>query len=207
MNRRRHPRFRLLKPLPVVVEHGHDVSGGFLLDISRNGAQIALPGACKIGEVVLLEILGRGFLIPGVVSRSMPGTTCIAFNDNMNDGDQAARILIAEEPHISMEMCGNVARFNGYLTAVARRDFLFAAANVPQIDLSGVYGMDTAGMALCLLAQEQHKTQLQGCQKSWQSLMDVGKICAGCEAQYNCNREKVAAWKGLRRKNEYFIGE
>ncbi len=173
IEQRRHQRIRFGTPPSLKIGHDGAVTQGVIENLSLSGIMFRAPLSLKIGQVAGCEfsVFGSPVIdVPiTVVSRigvDVFGARFQAGPINQVQIEDAINGALGKghASVLSMHETGGrkVMRIIGGLNGSLRNDFMHALTRtgVDEIDLDGVSVVDSAGIALCLVATGRHAVKL-----------------------------------------------
>jgi len=190
---RRHQRIRFNQPPSIRVGQGGRSGEGELQNLSLGGLMLRTDVPLTVGEV-----FGCEFTVFGSPLIDMPAVVMGRIGDDLYSArfhaGPISKILIQGAIDSALaagkasilsihELQGRkVMRIAGGLNNGLRGDFMhgLTRVGVSELDLSGVTAIDSGGLALCLIAAEQHDVKMAGCSAcvdvAWRTLEKGARV-------------------------------
>lgn len=186
IERRMNPRFRVTTEIIAAIETEHARYAGQLVDISTGGFLLRViwnlssgkkqqePGMQATGEFLVGDRLVK---MEGALARIEKGQVGIRL---------AKPLLQSVIDEVVQGQSGAVQRINGHVRVVGAfnitvlHDVMRAVRAKKIIDLSGVTGIDSAGLGMASLALEREGV-IEKCSFVIRGTMRMARICDSCQ--------------------------
>lgn len=198
MDRRQHPRtrFRFSVPVRIVGPRAH--LEGQLLDISPAGACLELPQLAQWpgGDRLTCEfdLAGEAYRVNALVLEALPGSLRLRFEEDaalqLALGEALGRLVREASGASQVVHASGRLKVRGAFNIRDRKDVRAGLARfqAQSIDLSEVTAMDTAAMAMCFLAREEHGAEVARCSPSAREMLWAVNFCLQCPSREACHK-------------------